>query len=306
MIVASDGIITAACPIPDSITICAHTKMLLNAVEQCTDDISLTQQDDCLLVKSGDFEARVPGLPLTDVPQVFADTPRLPVSRALVWAMETAGAIADAKSSKLAFSTVQLALGSATATNGSVIVQAWHGDPNPELNSLVLPAAFIAALAKRTSDPYKIGLSLESLTIWFESGAWIKTQLYPADSKLPNLNSILNIPYNQQELSPLPTNLYYAVDKLKKAKSTKIAFLNNCGVGENGVSIVDNVVGGIEHMEFEIKDLLAIKHIAELFSWMPGFLPIGNPNEPISLFFGNNVRGAIMHTWRGLNVLVRR
>lgn len=293
MIVASDGIVTAAVPIPDAITMAVHTKLLITAVEQCGEDISLTQQDDCLLVKSGEFEARIPAIPLTDVPQVFADAPACSPQPRLLEALRIAGGLSRSNSPKMAYSTILLNAGAATATDGSVIVQAWHGDLT--LPRMIVPAAFLRVLAKAPAALYRLGYTADSLTVWFEDGAWLKCQLYPANSKLPNYNSILDSGLHETAI-PLSSSIFDVSKKLKKTKANKVWFMQTRAIGDNGMNIECH--DGPLNSEFAIDDILAVEEWAKAVAW-----EVDRKKEKlISHFFGAknevSVRGAVVHVRR--------
>lgn len=209
LISASNGLLSASTKIAIEFEAFPHTEKLLKALESCGDDLSITKPDDTkIVIKSGSFRATIPCLPVGIVPDVFFDRPIAVIGDILKTALKTCAGLASNSATTVVQSSVLLANMSAFATNNIVMVEAWHGCNLPP--GLVIPKQSIQAMCKPDSPWVKFGFSENSLTIFYENGAWIKTQLYAVE--WPDVNGLFNkYPVSQFKPDKVPTGLADAV-----------------------------------------------------------------------------------------------
>lgn len=286
-VMASNGIISAACETVEEMNCAPHTYMLIDALERSQEGANVTQLDaERLSVRSGEFQAVIPCLDPQTLPTVYPNAPVVLCDDRLRPALDTVGKVVAEGSKHVISSSIQLRGGAALATDGNVIIEAYHGLSFPPLS--LLPKAFVTALGKIDKPIAKLGICAESMTLWFEDNSWLKTQLYPAGIELPDLYQYLNVPSTP---IPVPAHLFQVAEKLEPFTKDGWIYL------EEGMARATDATEETEFLPiglaFNIKSLLAIKPFVKTihFSALPG----------LTLWFGNNVRGAISN--RAPNVL---
>lgn len=285
---ASNGVISAATQIDEDLTACPHTYTLIDALEQAQEAVNITQLDATRLsVRAGEFQAIVACLDPdggTALPSVFPDAPVVLCDNRLRPALDIVGKLITDGASKIVFASAQITGPTVLATDGNVIVEAYHGCQFPPLS--LIPKAFITALSKIDRPIARMGVSDISITLWFDDDSWMKTQLYPANTELPPLRQYLDIPATP---IPVPPSLFDIARKLAPFSEDGVLSLQK---GLARVMSPTRLTDAVEHSVylpeghcFAIKSLLAIEPLVETihFGAAPG----------VTLWFGNNVRGAI-------------
>lgn len=282
---ATNGVVSAAHPIQEDIQIAPHTRTLIDALEQAPGQIALTALDNgTLQVSSDDFRAIVPCVPLAQIPTIFADTPQFLCNDQLLPAMFSVGTLIAEKAEKVVNGALKLSNGCAIASNGHVILQAWHGVEIPGVH--LVPKEGVKALEKSlTLTPYRLGVSPDgsSLTVWLESGAWIKTQLYAQGTSYPDLERFLNTPAKPVAV---PSGLWDVAKRLTAfSLDGKILFTGTEAIVFNGESYARDTIANMPKICFSIKALLEIAEFAKTIHF--------GAASNLTLFFGENIRGAI-------------
>lgn len=287
-VMASNGIISAATEIEEDLTACPHTHTLIDALEQAQDGVNITQLDATRLsVRAGEFQALIPCLDPdggATLPTMFPDAPMVPCSDALRPALDIVGKLIADAAQKIINASAQITGPTVIASDGNIIIEAYHGCQFPPMS--LIPKAFITAIGKISKPITRMGVSDISITLWFEDGSWVKTQLYPADTALPNLRQYLDIAATPE---PVPPSLFAVARKLSSFSEDGVLALHQGFARVMSptrlTEAVEQTYGVPEGHCFSIKSLLMIESLVETihFNAAPG----------VTLWFGNNVRGAI-------------
>ena len=184
-LVAFDGKLAAGMTIESDLPpICAHTFRLTRAMERVGNKHTLAYIDGQLVIANGKFRAIVPTIDGDLIQFVQPDPSMYPIDDDWKVAAVKACTFVNENASEVVSSAIMtLPDQSFVGTNRHVILQVAHRNKFPPF--LVIPKMFITALEKVKKPLHRFGFSDTSLTIWFEDGSWLKTQLfsegYPAE-----------------------------------------------------------------------------------------------------------------------------
>lgn len=207
MAMAFNGTITAGAKIEESLEIAPNTYKLIAALERTTKDVSITELDGRLSIRSGAFSAFVPCWH-EDMPALTPDPALCGISDVLRAGFETISMFTvDNDKRKVVECSILLRENSMVATDTAVMLEFWHSHSLP---TIVLPKAFVTAILNTDKKLKAFGYSENSCTFYYEDDSWIKTQLY--DEAWPNVDVILNKPSKPE---PLPAGFYDALRNIK-------------------------------------------------------------------------------------------
>ena len=280
---ASNGILSAAHKIQETIECCPHTYSLMEALEAAPGAVNLTYLDgsNSLSVRSGEFSVTIPCIEASGFPTVMPDPQTGLCDDRFKTALQTVGTLAAESGQKLINASVQLRGTTALASDGNVILEAFHGCQMPDL--AILPKAFVTALSRSTSSIERFGASNDSLTLWYADGSWLKTQNYDPASELPDLYRFLNQPSIP---IAVPKELFSIAKLLAPFSGDGKLYSTKDGLKVNGVAPAVNVIKNMPlGVAFSIKALLQIAPFCTTIHFLAA--------ENLSLFFGENVRGCI-------------
>jgi hypothetical protein len=285
----SNGIISAGHKIQEDIQVCPHTMTLTAALENLSNSqFALTLiENERLAVRAEKFEAIVHYLNNNELPVVGPDAASYLMDERFVNALDIAGQLVADGATKVINSTIQLKNCSVLSSNGSVIIQAWHGVGMPE--HLIAPKALATAVGKVSSKSlYRFGFSDSSLTLHYDDGAWLKTQLYPASTELPDLLKYLDI----AGATPvtIPEGFFELVKRLEPFSEDGQVLFSGGEARTTTHSLSTYAVESVKHlrglsMSFSIKSLLTIQPYVNKVHF--------NAAQGVALFFGDNVRAAV-------------
>jgi hypothetical protein len=280
-ITAFDGKLAIGCKIEEDLTACPHTLQFIEALSRCGSELAINQLDaGRLSIKSGPFRAFVPCAADDDLIPVEPDPGLYSLDTRLTAALETVFPLADQKEHDIWASSVLIQSGSATASDGKILFQYWHGI---EMPTCVLPKDSVAAIVKAKKPPVKFGYSGKTLTIWFEDDSWIKTQLY--DEEWPDLAELIDVPCNPW---PVPDNFFKAVEAVAPFnKDGSVHFIPGavCSEHSDEIGTKYDVIGLPPGKIFGAKYLLMLRDKATHIDFNV---------ENRAMFFGDNLRGLIM------------
>jgi len=189
VVIAFDGILTAGHPVVEPMSGCPHTFRLIDALERVRGAYSMVLLDNgSLAISSGAYRALVPCTTVAELEVTRPDAKAYNLDDRWKVAAVRAGAFSAEGATTVMGASVITHGSSLVGTNGMAMVEAFHGNAMPP--SLIIPMAFVQAVAK--VDPAITGFGYtgqESLTIYFDTGAWIKTQLY--QEAYPDVNKYL-------------------------------------------------------------------------------------------------------------------
>jgi len=279
-----DGGLAAGHYVDETLNVCPHTNTLIAALSKCKEAISITELDSGRLsIKSGKFRALVPCVPFSDIPGIEPDPPVATLTDALKTALAACLPLADDKADRPFKCSVLLQANTSVATNGHVIIEAWHGIDLPP--NILLPKASANAIVKSDKPLKSFGFSANSATFYFEDGSFIKSQLFV--DGYPKYELILDVASNPW---PLPAGFYEALENVAPfTTDNKIYFLD--GKMSNGVKLENATTYDIEGIKpglaFNLNYLKLIRPYAHSVHFEVN-------DRHLTLFFGDKVRGGIM------------
>lgn len=215
--VAHNQIIGMGEQIKEDLYACPNAHLLQAALAKCGQNLSITQLDQKLSIKSDKFRALVPCMAPENIPRTFPDAAVAQLDdRLKASLLEVAYLGGDDENALTASILVQN--GSVITTDRKVILQSWHGVDTP---TLILPKSLIKAV--KNVKPFKsFGFSKNSLTIYLEDDNWIKSQLFI--QQWPDIQSILDAPCNPQAI---PEGLWDALDAIEEFSEDGWAYTRN-------------------------------------------------------------------------------
>lgn len=231
--VSFDGVIEAAYPIPGAdIEGFVNTKLMIDALGNVGKELELSSLEDSIYIKSGDFEVSVPTLPASQITAGPPDPQAYPLDNKFRDALALVGRpLKDTAENYVSAAILSTGPSVISAYEKTCIAEAYHACNMPP--AIVYPKAFANALMKADKNLVGFGYTGgNTLTVWFEDGSFIRTQLY--SEPFP-----LTVGQLQQQFStigaviPLPTGTLAAVDAVKPfAKANKIAFRSGAVVAD--------------------------------------------------------------------------
>ena len=281
---ASDGVLTVAHPIEEDLVACPHTLQFIDALSKVGEDLSITQlSPNALAVSSGAFRALVPCVGFDDVPIAAPDPQCATIDDRIKTAFAAVAGLATDGAPNATYAAVLLQAGSAVATNGAALLEAWHGIDLPP--GMMLPKCAAVAVAKAGPALTGFGFSASSATFYFENGAFIKTQLY--GERYPNYQVVFEV----EGLNPwpVPDDFYNGVRAIQSFSPNGNVFFDDGAVlskMHKEEASTYKIEGLPERMGFSAKLLLSVEHAFKKAHFAP------EANKVV--FFGDNLRGVLM------------
>lgn len=290
--VAFNGIVAAGAPIGEDLLCYPHTILLIDALSKCEETFSLTQLDNSRLsIKSGKFKAIVPCLDPILMQEALPDPQIVSMSNKFKEAVEAVGVLASENAMHVLTASVLMNGSTVVSTNRVMIMEAFHGLDLPP--NIPLRKEFIKALVKTKKNLTGFGLGKSSITVFFEDGCWIRTQLY-AD-EWPDVSTILNIEAN---LWSIDQNFFKALDAVTPFSADgNVYFDTNLLMSDadnQGASF--ECVGLPKGVIYPIKQLLMMKPYVKRIDFNAKGL---HDSSYCLKFEGDTVRGVISGRVRG-------
>ena len=239
-----DGILAVAYPCADQISVAPLFEKFEQALKRVGNDFEILISDDKMIVKGGKLRAHVPVMSADDYPAVPPDAMLIAVEdEAFRGHMTRVSRIASDTSSHVITASILLTNGFATSTDRNVLLQTRHGVFID--GSLSVPKTAIAALLKSGEKLLGFGYSEGSITFWFESGAFIRSQLYAQE--WPDVDAFL--PTTPETHKQLPKDFFEAVENIVALSETDDIVIDKRGVSDGNA---DDVTASLH--ETKIKD----------------------------------------------------
>lgn len=280
---ASDGVLTVAHPIEEDLAACPHTLQFIDALSKVGEELSITQLTaNALAVSSGAFRALVPCVDFDIVPITAPDPQCAVIDDRIKEALAAVSGLATESAPNATYAAVLLQGGSAVATNGVALLEAWHGIDLPP--GMLLPKVAATAISKTSLSLVGFGFSPSSATFYFENGAWLKTQLY--GERYPNYEILFNI----EGFNPwhIPDEFFKAVRAVESFSPNGNVFFQNGAVLSTQFkeeASTYKIEGLPENMGFSAKLLLAVEHAFAKAHFAPEIKRVVFSNE--------NLRGVL-------------
>lgn len=250
----SNSRLTIDAPIPIEGSFAVSADHFIKAIDQCTAEVEIAVVDDSLWIKEGRLRIKLPRLqtdafPLTqpDPPDWEPESPMLPVARALMPFVAT-----DANQ-VWPMGIWMSDDGWAFATNNVCILRCPCDFLKGTAHSLNVPGAAVEELLRIGREPIKYGVSDNSITFYYDDGAWLKTQLIDRAWPVDQVQMLYKT--WPKKMRPVPDGLAAAVDSVmpfcENAKFPVIVLGDDMVATEDGASRAE-VSGfkGIESVRF--------------------------------------------------------
>jgi DNA polymerase III sliding clamp (beta) subunit (PCNA family) len=284
---AFNGMVALCSPIPFDINCKPHGETLYRALENCDEAITLYMTPAGKLgVKSGSFRCLVPCIEETAV-HPEPEGVDVPIDGALLLkAFKVLEPIIGDDASRPWQAGILLKGDSAYATCNPVLAQYWMGGHFPHVVNI--PGNAVREVIRIGEPPIRAQCTENSFTFHFEDGRWIRTNLLP--TTWPDVSRILD--QTGAEPKPVDTNIFLALDKLKK-------FIDKAGRVYFREGLAHTHVDPDEGTTFEMPgSTMAGIYNWEMLKLLDGLAEQADFSRPgkASLFYGGGgyVRGAII------------
>lgn len=263
-----NGTVSAACKINLDLNVMPWASAFQSAIQACDETVALSvTKSGRLSVRSGKFKCFVDCLDADDEALTTFPVPEgkyLEVTPELMNALRACAPFMATDASRPWAMGVILCGTSAYATNNVMLVQYWHGI-NFDL-SVTIPAEAVNEILRRKEAPTHVQIAEESLTFWFGTDKWFRTQLL-VDAFPPQVITTVEA----QGEPPVPIEnypgLFEAVEKLRPFLEEANGIYFHEGwistseeVDEDGAQVaVPNVPAG---QAYNYKHLMLLKDVA--------------------------------------------
>lgn len=283
-VVGFNGVLGAGHPVQEEMPICPHTYRLINALERVGGAMSLTALDTKQLsIKSDKFRALVSCIGDGDLTYVVPDLPQWPINDEWKKAAIIASTFNTDGAQTVMAAAVVTRDQSIIGTQGTVVLEAWHGIPTPP--GLIIPKGFINALAKVTKPMVRFGFSHQSFTVWFEDQSWLRTQLY--QEQYPNVDLVLAYTETAHP-TPITKDIYEGIRAVAPFADTSMVWLGGGQVRSHETpdkGAVYEAKGAVSEVAVNAKQMLALEEYIVQIDF--------TGNEKVICFFGDKLRGAM-------------
>ena len=284
-LMAANDTITISTPVDIDLELCPQADKFEAALKQCGQQYQLTQiEANAVSIKSGDFRAMIAALPLDLFEPCTPDLPCAAISDRLNIAMETCAKVMSNKGDRAFNKSLLLRANSVVGTNGGLVIESWHGIDLP--GEFPIPNKAIEAILKINKPLCQFGFSENSVTFYFDNGAWLKTRLI--STPWPNLDRLLNLPTALYE--PIWPEFFVALKAIDAFVQDDTVYFHNDVLATHrviGIGASYRVAGLPGDRSFGVGNLRIVEpfvtHIA-----------MGADRTTPAAFVGENVRGLIV------------
>ena len=274
-----DGVLAAGMEIEEELTLAPKLEMLKKALAKSGKSLILTElPSGRLSVKGEKLSVQVPCVAPSELPTILPDPNIAPINDELKEAFKSLQGIISETGTRVFETALLLEANVATATNGKVLMQYWHGVNLPP--NLVLPRTFVNAVAKQFKSLVGFGYTPDtSVTFWFEDNSWYKTQTY--QDPYPDINRLLDV---QNVPIDTPDNLWEGCAQVAEFDEFEhITFLAGSIEAGTATYPVEGLQAGKMFDHKFIKKVIPYIKTIDLTTYADR-----------AFFFGDKVRGIIM------------
>lgn len=177
-VTAFNGVLAIGCKCDNDIMASPQAKLLLEALSKCGQQLAITQlATNRLSIKSDKFRALIPCVDTNLLQQPVPDTAVAIIDDRLKDALIAAGDLSNENGQQIYNVSVLLHQGCVISSmGGGLLYQHWHGIDLPPM--LAIPKTLCSTLGKINKKLTQFGYSPWSITLYFEDGSWIRSQLY--------------------------------------------------------------------------------------------------------------------------------
>lgn len=284
-VIAFNGVIAAGYPISDEMDACPNTHLFARALEKVRGAYSLAVlNNQQLAVKTDKFRVLVPCVAQYNMQRIEPDPPLYACGDEIKDAAKAAGIFSTDGAQTVLQAAIITRDFSFCGTNNMAIVEAYHGWHMPA--GLLLPVSFFDTVAKVPEKVVKFGYNPDlSLTVYFENGAWLRTQLYL--EPVPDVGRVLD-PLDMSRCTALPSGFWEACDAVVPHSVRREVYFDNTRVMSN-----DTDTQGAQHLlEVPFRKLLSYDMIRKFMNHCDKADFVSHDDKAV--FCGDKVRGVVM------------
>jgi hypothetical protein len=279
----------------DDLACFPNTALLSMALMRCGPEYKIVQTADKLYLESGNFSAYIPLSAGEAILTAIPDAPVAPLGDEFRDAIKAVGILVKDAGATLLQMAIQLNPFTCIATNGQVIIEAHHGYDMPPFKMLI-PKRFADVLNKTKKKIVSFGYSqgvTPTFTVHFEDRSWLRTNLYKEKFKEDLVARVAVDPTHKR---PIPAHFFEAAADVGAWSEDGKVYCFDGRISSHPASKQNTGSARTFAMEGfaenRIYSLAALKLIAKQAISMDSETVKG-----ITLFFGNAVRGAVMHEY---------
>ena len=295
-----DGILAMGQKIEDGIAGYVNTKLFAEALENTGKIFTLSVTSaGHFHVQSDTYEALVPALDPTTVPQTFPDANLYPLAdgKAFVEAATAAAKVVSDNAESVLYASIRLNGATVMATDGVTVIEAYHGNIMPV--GVVVPKVFVTAMAKTGKTPVGFGLAndWQTLTVHFEDQSWLRTNCFDPASWSSAVLDIFAGLFNGIVASDVEPKLFDAVAAILPFAEDDNRVIIRPGLIRTHPDKTQGASLALDSVNFTIdlngKRLLAVRdHVTQFAIGGDQIADSGQYTERF-VFYGGNVRGVI-------------
>lgn len=285
--IASNGNISAGCPIEEEIYAAPTNSILIEALKKCGNEFALTQNEEKLSIKSGKFKAIIPCIDPSPLFLPIPDPPQIDIDDNFKIALASIDCIKEEANENRIINHSFLMNGqSVLATDGKILIEYWHG-----LNLPVgppVPKAIIPTINKSLKKLSKFGCSNSSATFYFEDGSWVKSQLYAG--QWPDISKLINKTSNP---FPIPKDFFHGLEAVSPFSINGFVYFDNGILKSHFTELLGasfEIEGLPKGPAYSHKYLSILKDRATLID----FVNTDDAGHYMLYFFGDKLRGIVM------------
>src|SRR5215217_620027 len=212
--IGTDGVLAMGHPITGEIAGYVHTKLFADALDNTSKTFTMSVTGTgALHIQSDKYEALVPALDPTTVPETYPDLNQWPLAdgQKFIDALVAAGKVVSDNAETVLGASIRLNGETVMATDGVTVIEAYHGNGMPI--GVVVPKVFATALAKTGKVPVGFGLhsNWQTLTVHFADNSWLRTNCYDPASWSNEVLQIFGTLFGGIQAEELDPKLFDAV-----------------------------------------------------------------------------------------------
>lgn len=285
-----DGILACGYPCQDEIDICPEFEPFAKGLRRVGSDFKLLVSGDHLRIVGSKLQVHVYAMASDEYMALPPNPPFYAVdNKTFREALAKIVNIASDTSEHVLTSSIRFGKGFATATNRFLIAQVVTGTYTDI--DLVIPKRTIATLLKTSMPIISIGYDENSVTFWFDNGAFMRSQLYK-ESWPDTADSLLV--ENVDEHTNIPREFFEAVEAVSDLADTSVLHFT-----KNGVQDVPNetIATSYKIAYNDIPTKLSADEL-KLIAGHANKCMINNrlpSGAPAATFFGDGYRATLSH-----------
>lgn len=284
-IVATNGIVSAGVQTNSGLTCNPHSDTLKKAIATVDSEKAqfIIMDDTTLLIRAGRRRIKVPCVASAILTPVAPDIPICGITQDFLQGLYAIGDIVSDSAETVLASSVLLTENVAVAATQHMYAEFWHGLNLPQL---VVPKQFLTVLSKTKGKAVSLGYSHQSMTVWFDDDAWLRTNLFQKTA-YPSVANLSAMAGKERRWCATPLDFEEHLTFIAKFCDHGTVTLNNNVIGpvKGGKSASYDFEDLRGSGRFKISDLITVAKLATHVDFVG--------DETAIYFASNTVRGLV-------------